>query len=119
TKMTISTENNTYIKIDDCLPEIDEYQATYHNLRIIIPYTGRIRIARDFISDFLFNMGFQKPSSYKTVYDFKLDKGKIIEMKDRSEDAAIVRNYLHNTGTTHINLIKKINASFKLDFEFE
>ncbi len=62
-------------------------------------------------------MGFQKPSSYKTVIDFKLEKGKVIEMKDRSEEAAIIRGKFHDRYND--GLINKIDEAFSLEMGFD
>ena len=32
-------------------------------------------------------MGFQKPSAFETVLDFRFEEGKLLEVKDRSAEA--------------------------------
>ena len=87
-------------------------------LKVIINYTGRIRIARDLIDDLYVHMGFQKPSSYKTVIDFQLEIGKVIKMLDRSTEVALIRGEFRNNYGKG-NLIEGIQDAFDLGMELE
>ena len=58
----------------------------YSDIELLIPYTGILRIAKDLVSSQHINMGFQKPSAYKTVFDLFLFKGQVSEITDRSKE---------------------------------
>ncbi|MDP2227121.1 MAG: hypothetical protein Q8J78_06560, partial [Moraxellaceae bacterium] len=49
-------------------------------------FTGKIRLARDFIEELNVPTGYQKPTSFRTVLDITLKDGHIVEIKDRSEE---------------------------------
>ena len=70
---------------------MEDYQATYNGLSVMIPFTGELRLARGFIKDLYVHMGFQKPSPFETVLDMTLKDGKLIATKDRSQAVARVR----------------------------
>ena len=76
-------------------------EACYYGLKIPIPFTGKIRIAKDFIPKMYVHMGFQKASAYKTVLDITLEEGQVVEGHDRSKEA------------------KKIRGNFKKRYEAE
>lgn len=94
------------------------YTATYHDLKMPIPFTGKLRLARGFIREFYIHMGYQKPSAYRTVYDFAVEDGKILEVKDRSAEmeqkrGAYKAQYESNYG------IEAIQDAFSLDMGLE
>jgi hypothetical protein len=68
-------------RIDGIEPEQEEHQATYHDLNVIVPFTGKIRLATDFIDDFYIHLGYQKPD-FKTVLDIFIQEGKVVEIND-------------------------------------
>jgi len=85
-ELTLCEKDGNYLPINGVLPEKENHQASYHNLSILLPFTGRIRLAKDFIQDLYTHMGFQKPTAFRTVYDITLENSRVIELKDRSRD---------------------------------
>lgn len=85
-EMTLREKDGNYLPIGGVEPEKEEYQATYHNLNEVIPFTGKIRLGKDFIREFYVHMGYQKPSAFKTVLDITLGDGRVIEINDRSRE---------------------------------
>ncbi len=85
-KLTLRDENENYPFIRGVQPDKQGYQTVYHSLSEVIPFTGKLRLAKDFIAELLVNMGYQKPTAFKTVLDITLKDGHIIETIDRSED---------------------------------
>jgi len=63
----------------------DEYLVT-EKLREVVHFTGKIRLARDFIEELNVPTGYQKPTAFRTVLDITLKDGHIVEIKDRSEE---------------------------------
>lgn len=66
-ELTLRERNERYLPIRETQPEIDDYQATYRGLSEVISFTGKIRLAKDFIKELYIHMGYQKPTSFKTV----------------------------------------------------
>lgn len=94
------------------------FTATYHGLKMPIPFTGKIRLARGFIQEFYIHMGYQKPTAFRTVYDLTFDGGKILELQDRSAEMEQKRgafrvHYESNYG------IDAIEDAFSLDMDLE
>ena len=117
-ELTLRERNSNYVPIAGVDPEKEEYQATYHNLNVIVPFTGKIRLAKDFIEEHYIHMGFQKPTAFKTVIDVTIQDGKLVDVKDRSTEmkekwGAFKKRY--ETG----NMIKGIEDAFSLDMDFE
>ena len=62
-----------------------EYLVT-EKLREVVHFTGKIRLARDFIEELNIPTGYQKPTAFRTVLDMTLKDGHIVEIKDRSQE---------------------------------
>jgi hypothetical protein len=115
-----------YVPIDGVFPkrENEDDDPTYHNLNVPVPFTGQIRLARDFIEDRYVHMGFQKPTTFRTVYDLTLENGRVLNLMDRSQDMEKKRNR-GILGRIYRSLIRKIKGenwiqkSFTLDMDKE
>jgi hypothetical protein len=116
--MTLREMFSNYLPINGVEPEKEQYQATYRNLSVKIPFTGIIRLAKDFISELSINMGFQKPTAFKTVLDFTIEDGKIIDIKDRSADMEKKRGAFKKYYTNG-DLMETIEDAFSLDLDLE
>jgi len=119
-ELTIKEMDHNYVPIDGVTPAIDTNQNhTYHNLNVIVPFSGRIRLARDFIKELYVHMGFQKPSAFKTVLDITLEGGLVVEINDRSHEVeqmrgAFKRRYESGDMTGEI-----IQDAFSFDMELK
>ncbi|MBS0592007.1 MAG: hypothetical protein JSR84_00910, partial [Proteobacteria bacterium] len=71
-KLSLREKNENYLPIGGIEPEQEEFQATYHGLSVLVPFTGKIRLAKDFIEELYIHMGYQKPTAFKTVLDMTL-----------------------------------------------
>lgn len=120
TKLTIKDANNNYPPIDGVEPSTNDFNvvATYNNLKYTIPFTGRIRLASGFIEELYIHMGFQKATSFKEVYDITIEEGRIVEVKDRSEDVEKKRGAFKKRYESG-SIIESIDIAFSLDLEFE
>ncbi|MFC1743349.1 hypothetical protein ACFL35_05090 [Candidatus Riflebacteria bacterium] len=117
-ELTLHEKNGNYLPIKGIEPDKEEYQATYNNLNLPISFSGKIRLAKDLITDFSIHMGFQKATAFKTVLDLTLEVGKVIHISDRSEEmrdksGAFKKRY--ETG----NLKQGIDEAFSLDMDLE
>ena len=79
-ELTLREANGNYLPIGDVQPTKDDYQATYHNLNVVIPFSGNIRLAAGFIDELYIHMGHQKPTAFKIVLDITLRDGHVVEI---------------------------------------
>lgn len=86
-KITTCAESGIVLHLFDYQPGATEYRKLSYK----VPFTGEIRIAKDFIQKEYVHMGFQKASAFKTVLDIKLDAGTVVEIQDRSDEAKNIR----------------------------
>ena len=78
--------NGNYLPIGETQPEIGAGQATYPGLSVVIPFPGKIPLAKDFIPELYIHMGYQKPMAFKTVLDITLQDGQVVEIRNRSQE---------------------------------
>ena len=83
----------------------------------MVPYTGKIRLAKDFIEELYIHMGYQKPTAFKTVLDITLKDGQIVEINDRSQEIEQKRGAFKKHYES--NLIETIDDAFSLDMDLE
>jgi hypothetical protein len=120
TRMTVRSADGTYPDIEGTKPvpvEIGSAQS-YAGLRIAVPFTGKMRLGKDFMQEFYVHMGFQKPSAFKTVLDLTLDWGRLLKAEDLSTYFAEMRGAFkeryERTVFTH-----GIEDAFSLDMDIE
>ncbi len=119
-KLTIRDKNNYYPPIDGIEPMKDDYEgvAIYSKLKYIIPFTGKIRLARGFIQEFYIHMGYQKASAFEEVFDITIEEGRVIEIKDRSKEIEQIRGAFKKRYESG-DFIERIDEAFSLDLDFE
>jgi hypothetical protein len=93
-------------------------------LNVAIPFTGKIRLAKDFIERLYTHMGYQKPIAFKTVLDITLKVGHVVEIKDRSAEMEKKRGAFKECckSVTFLPRSDKnafINKAFSLDMDLE
>lgn len=117
-KLSLREKNENYLPIGGIEPEQEEFQATYHGLSVLVPFTGKIRLAKDFIEELYIHMGYQKPTAFKTVLDMTLKGGQVVELKDRSQEMEEKRGAFkkhYKSGT----MLQTIDEAFSLDMDLE
>jgi len=117
-RMTLREGGENYLPINGILPEKEKYQTTYHNLSVEVPFTGKLRLAKDLIPGLYIHMGYQKPTAFKTVYDVTLADGKVVDIKDRSEEMEKKRGAFKKHYKSG-NMIQTIEDAFSLDMDLE
>ena len=119
-ELTVLEKDNNYLPICGKLPQESDngIGATYKNLELEIPFTGKIRLARDFIEELYVHMGFQDATAYKTVYDLTIEKGKVIKLKDLSADLEKYRGKFKKRFDSDVSP-KGIIDAFSLDIDNE
>lgn len=117
-EMTLRERNGKYMPIAGVDPEKKEYQATYHNLNVRVPFTGKIRLAKDFVEELYIHMGFQKPTAFRTVYDVTLKEGAVLELRDRSKEMEEKRGLFKQRYESG-DMRQTIEEAFSLDMDLE
>ncbi len=117
-EFTLRERNGNYLPIKGIEPTKEEDQATYYGLSAVVPFTGKIRLAKDFIEELYIHMGYQKPTAFKTVLDITLKGGKVVEIKDRSQEMETKRSELKERYGSE-NVLQTIDEAFSLDMDLE
>jgi len=115
-KMTLRERQNNYRVIEGNKPIIKDYIATYYDLNIVVLFTGKIRLAKDFVEKLYVHMGYQKATAFETVVDISLENGKVLAINDRSEEVAEKRGQFKNYYESEYSK-KVIEDAFSLDFK--
>jgi len=121
-ELTLCEKDGNYLPINGVLPEKENYQASYYNLTVLVPFTGRIRFAKDFIQEMYIHMGFQRPTAFKTVYDITLDNGRVVKLNDQSKEMERKRGLLRRSLRYFKQLILRknpVSEAFSLDMNKE
>jgi len=111
--LKFSEKNNHYLPIQGVMPTIRDCQAIYKGLSVVVRFTGKLRLAKDFIEEFYIDMGFQIPVAFKTVLDVTLRDGEVVEIKDRSEEMEKKRKAFKRRESD--NVFELIEEGFDLD----
>lgn len=105
----------------EALPPINRIrpfiQGEYYQLRLPVSFTGTLRLASGFVEDFYVHQGFQKASAYETVLDVKLEEGRVLEVKDRSKEAAQRRGEFRKRYMEDGDVVKAVDEAFDLDLD--
>ena len=115
-KMTLREQQNHYLAIEGKKPIIKDDIATYYDMNIVVPFTGKLRLAKDFLEALYVHMGYQKATSFETILDITLEKGNILMINNRSEVVAEKRGQFKNYYESECTE-KVIDDAFSLDFE--
>ena len=118
--LTLREKYEEYLPINDVEPDTEskKYQASYHNLKVEVKFTGKIRLAKDLIRGLRIHMGYQKPTAFKTVLDITLKDGKIVDIKNRSKEMEDKRGKFKKRFESG-ELKQPIVEAFSLDMKLE
>lgn len=117
-ELTLREKHGNYLPIGGIEPAKEDYQSTYHGLSVVIPFTGKIRLAKDFIEELYLHMGYQKPTAFKTVLDISLKDGRVVEIKDRSQEMEQKRGAFKKHYESG-NMLQTTAEAFSLDMDLE
>ena len=123
-ELTLREKSGNYLPIGKIEPEKAEHQATYHGLSVMVPFTGKIRLAKGFIKELYIHMGYQKPTAFKTVLDITLEGGRVVEIKNRSQEmkekrGAFKKHYEPERWQNIGKMLQTIDEAFSLDMDLE
>ena len=117
-EMTMREKNGNYKPVNNIMPELADHEAHYKNLYVRVPFTGKLRLAKDFIDELYIHMGFQKPSAFETILDLTFEDGRLIDVKDRSKEMEKIRGEFKKRYEGK-DIIEGIDEAFSLDMDLE
>lgn len=119
-ELRVRDKNGQYPIIEGVEPRMDERGsiAIYRDLEYPIRFTGKIRLARDFIQELYIHMGYQKASAFREVLDITTDEGRIVGVNDRSDEIKQIRGGFKQRYESG-SIIDRIDDAFRLDLEIE
>lgn len=82
--LTLKEENVHYLPVGRARQREGLSPIMYQGLSMMVPFTGKIRLARNFINQPYINMNYQKAIAFEFVLDIALRDGQVAEMKNRS-----------------------------------
>jgi len=120
-ELVLREEDDEYKPIDGVMPVGEQGEKAYSNLNVRVPFTGKIRVARDFIRGRYVHMGFQSPTAYKTVHDVTLEDGMVKDIIDRSNEVEKLREEIDKRPSVDDlpGLAGWIDKRFSLDMDLE
>lgn len=119
TEMTVRTADDVYPVVGTYHPIVGDYTAIYSDMRILTNFTGKLRLAKDFIEELYIHMGFQKPSAFRTVLDFQFNEGALQTITDLSAYYAEMRGKFKEQYESDPNFPQRINDAFSLDLDVD
>ena len=117
-ELTVRDRNGNYPPIGGIEPAVQQYEALYQGLNEIVNFTGKIRLAKDFIDELYIHMGFQKPTAFRTVLDITLEEGRPVNINDRSKEMEKKRGEFKKRYESK-RIEEQIDKAFSLDMDLE
>jgi hypothetical protein len=122
TQMVIGEVEEGHQPIQGIMPEIPSGDRsgypTYQGLKLLTPFTGKMRLGKDFIRDFYVHMGYQKGSAFGTLLEFSFEAGRVVSVQDISDENATKRGAFKERFETG-EVTQSIEAAFSLDIGVE
>ncbi len=75
-----------------------EFEYSYLNMDLIIPFSGNLLIGTDFVGEFYVHMGFHPAWKYRKVLELKLEKGIVVNIEDKSVEMKKIRDEMRIKG---------------------
>jgi hypothetical protein len=118
-EMTVRTADDVYPEVEGYQPIVQDYTGVYRDMRVLTNFSGKLRLAKDFIEELYIHMGFQKPSAFRTVLDFQFSEGKLQTITDLSAYYAEMRGKFKEQYESDPNFPRSINDAFSLDLDVD
>ena len=84
----------------------------------MVPFTGKIRLAKGSINQPRVNVAYQKALAFKTVFDIILREGQVVGVKDRSWEMEQKRDAIKEC-CRFPDRLERILDAFSLDLDLE
>jgi len=93
----------------------------YSDLEVQVPFTGRLFLGRHFIRELYTHVGFPTAWSFEEALELRIDDGAIIEVVERSQDMARIRERFNDETLTpgfqgFIEVMEWARLTLGLDF---
>lgn len=122
-ELRLHARRGKYKPIEGKMPEMEEGEGYYKDLAVPVCFTGKMRLAREFLWEYYVHQGFQKPSAFKKVLDIELKKGVVVGVKDRSEEVEAIRGrykeWYESQGESAGGILRRIKDAYSLDMDLE
>ena len=90
----------------------------YKGVNLLIPYSGKMLLGREFLEEYYIHMGYQRPYAYKELIELEFDAGKLQRTTDCSKIAARLRGEgAYEADRFNPDIARYVNDSFSLDYE--
>lgn len=94
----------------------------YRNLKLPVPYTGRILAGREFMHEYYIHMGFQRAWAYGVLLEFVFQEGILKDIHELSRATEVMRKKLDQNpegfqANQRRDIKKFVENSFSLDYE--
>lgn len=109
----INEKNGNYLPIWG----VESVDGNYKDINYIIPFTGTIRIAKDFIRELYVHMGIQKATAFETVLDIDIKEGIVVGINDRSEETKWKRGAFKKYFEESSDKSRIVFDSFRFDLD--
>jgi len=96
--LKVRDANKSYPSINNVSPVLegsikgDGHSGSYSDIRLALPFTGRLRLAKGHNEAYHRNMGFQETVSFKKVIDLVFENGCVVSEEDVSENLRLLRS---------------------------
>ena len=90
-EFSVRDREGNYPPVEGIQPILEEYQATYKGMSLLMPYNGKLTLAKDMIPERYVHMGIQSADAFKVVLEFTLENGRITAFEDRSAEMEEMR----------------------------
>lgn len=102
----------------------ESFKFHYQDLNLKLKYSGKIKIAKDFIQDMYVHMGFQRASAFQTVVELVFKDGELVTVNDLSEKMKKKRKEDPNEGAEpksrkESEIMTWIKRTFSRDYKDE
>jgi hypothetical protein len=99
------------------------FDFVYHFNEALIPFSGGILAAKDFIRELYVHLGFHPAWKFERVQELIFDKGYLVESHDRSRAVAEIRARRSQQpleprgGASHEEIAEWVESSFRRDYK--
>lgn len=93
TGLTLEKENIRYLPVGRCNFSRNS-RTSYQGLSMVVPFTGKVRLVKNFVDEPYASTNYQKAMAFETVLDVTMRHGTVIEVKNRSLEMRQKRNAL-------------------------
>jgi hypothetical protein len=119
THLVVRTRQAIYPPIEGREAVMGNLDGVYSDLKVLVPFTGKLRLAKDFIRELYIHMGFQKPSAFKTILDLSFEGGHLGQITDLSAYFAEMRGSFKDRYYGDGDMTRSINDAFSLDIDVD